>query len=176
LRTSDCILKSQCQYSLQAVKCECSKTLYIYQLYLLQMPKGHFNEDSIQLLLQQLYVLRISLGAVHHSADSRPLACCHFLLRQAMSHQMTTLNRKLLAYDPLIFRRIDCLPSDLSRECFYPLTLCLQLIHSMPLFQLCSDVLKESSLVCNGLCPISRCLHCLSPLPSESHVDSIRLR
>jgi hypothetical protein len=140
------------------------------------MPEGHFNEGSIQLPLQQQYVLRISLGAVHHSADSTPLACCHFLLKQAMSHQMTILDRKLLAYDPLIFRRIDCLPSDLSRECFYPLTLCLQLIHSMLLFQLCLDVLKESSLVCNGLCPKSGCLHCWSLQPNESHVNSIRLK
>lgn len=176
MRTSNCRLKNQCQCSLQVVKCECSKTLCIYQQFLLRKPEDHSNEDSIRLPLQQQYVLRISLGAAHHSADSRPSVCYHFLLKQAMSRQMTTLDRKPLTYDPLIFRRIDCLPSNLSKGCFYLLTLCLQLIHSMLQFQLCSDDLKESSRACNDLCPRSGYLHYWSLLPNESHVDSIRLR
>lgn len=80
---------NQCQYSLQAVKCECSKILCIYLQYLLQKLEGHFNEGSIRLLLQQQYVLRISREAAHHFEGSRPSVCYRFLLKQAVSHQMT---------------------------------------------------------------------------------------
>jgi hypothetical protein len=96
------------QYSLLVKVCACSRIECIYQLYHHLRQEVHFNEDSNQLLSQQLCVLRISPKVAHRFKGSKPSIYCHFRQKQAVSHQKTTLGRKPLACVQLIFKRSYC--------------------------------------------------------------------